>query len=46
MNVKNIKALEYAIWECVSDGEDPAEIIAEVKDLIIQYEKESIKGEV
>jgi len=37
MNVKNIKALEYAIGECVDDGEDPAEIIASVKDLIIQY---------
>jgi len=40
MNVRNVKALEYAVGECVDDGEDPAEIIAEVKDLIIQYEKE------
>ena len=41
--MKNIKALEYAVGECVDDGEDAAEIIAEVKDLIIQYEKEKSK---
>ena len=43
MNVKNIKALEYAVGECVDDGEDPADIIAEVKDLIIKFEKEKGK---
>jgi len=43
MNVKNLKALSAAIGECVDDGEDPAEIIAEVKDFIIQFEKEKGK---
>lgn len=43
MNVKNLKNLEYAIGECVDDGEDPVEIIAEVKDLIIQFEKDKSK---